>query len=81
MLIRNLSGQPSETHEQFLQRASGIFPIERVRNWSRIERAVFNQLMAKLIHQKSYSAITDTMLQQCRDEMAKIVSRYSRFLA
>lgn len=79
MHIGNFGVASSETHEQFLQRASGIFPIERVENWSRVERAVFNQLMGKLIHQKSYAAITDTMLQQCRDEMTKIVSRYACF--
>jgi hypothetical protein len=74
----NFGMAPSETHEQFLQRASGIFPTERVRHWTRIERAVFNQLMAKLIHQKTYSAITDAMLRQCRDEMSKIVRRFTR---
>jgi hypothetical protein len=78
MLIGNFGVHPSETHEQFLLRASGTFPIERVGNWSRIERAVFNQLMARLIHQKSYNAISDAMLQQCRDEMANVVSRYAR---
>jgi hypothetical protein len=79
MTIGDFGIHPSETHEQFIQRASGIFPLERVKNWSRIERAVFNQLMARLIHQKSYDAITDSMLQQCRDEMANIVGRYARF--
>lgn len=69
--------RPDETHEQFVRRASGFFPAERVRNWSRIERAVFNHLMGQLIHQHSYAAITDTMLSQCRDDMQEIVRRCS----
>ncbi|PKO89651.1 MAG: hypothetical protein CVU18_03300 [Betaproteobacteria bacterium HGW-Betaproteobacteria-12] len=66
---------PDETHEQFVRRASGIFPVERVRNWSRIERAVFNHLMGHLIHEHSYASITDAMLARCRDDMCEIVRR------
>ena len=64
-----------ETHEQFIQRANRVFPADCVRAWSRIERAVFNHLMAKLIHQNTYSAISDEMLEECRDDMTEIVSR------
>ncbi len=74
----DFSFYPSETHEQFLQRASGVFPTEWAENWSRIERAVFNQLMTQLIYQRPYNSITDAMLHQCRENMAKIVSRFSR---
>lgn len=64
-----------ETHEQFIQRANRVFPADWVRAWSRIERAVFNHLMAKLIHRNTYSAISDEMLEECRDDMVEIVSR------
>jgi hypothetical protein len=64
-----------ETHEQFIQRANCVFPFDCVRAWSRIERAVFNHLMAKLIHQHTYSAISNAMLQVCRDDMTEIVIR------
>ena len=64
-----------ETHEQFIRRASGFFPEDRVRDWSRIERAVFNQLMGRLIHEHSYASITDAMLTRCRDDMHEIVRR------
>ena len=71
----DFSFHSSETHEQFLQRASDVFPTEWAENWSRIERAVFNQLMSRLIHQCPYNSITEAMLHQCRDDMANIVSR------
>lgn len=64
-----------ETHEQFIQRANRVFPADCVRAWSRIERAVFNHLMAKLIHRNTYSAISDEMLEECRDDMVEIVRR------
>jgi hypothetical protein len=66
-----------ETHEQFIQRANRVFPAESVRAWSRIERAVFNHLMAKLIHRNSYRAISDAMLEECREDMTEIVRRCS----
>lgn len=62
-----------DTHEQFVQRASDAFPEDVVSTWSRIERAVFNHLMARLIHQCGYSAITGEMLQKSREKMEKIV--------
>lgn len=64
-----------ETHEQFIQRANRVFPVDCAKTWSRIERAVFNQLLGKMIHQFGYGAITDTMLYQSRDDMARIVQR------
>ena len=64
-----------ETHEQFIQRANRVFPADCVRAWSRIERAVFNHLMAKLIHRNTYSAISDEMLEEGRDDMVEIVRR------
>jgi hypothetical protein len=68
---------PSETHDQFVQRANHVFPADRAKTWSRVERAVFNHLMGHLIHEHSYSSITDTMLSQCRDDMHRIVRRCS----
>lgn len=64
-----------ETHEQFIQRANRVFPADCVSAWSRVERAVFNHLMAKLIHRNSYSSISDAMLEECRDDMREIVRR------
>jgi hypothetical protein len=64
-----------ETHDQFIQRANCIFPADCVRAWSRIERAVFNHLMAKLIHRNTYSSISNVMLQECREDMTEIVRR------
>jgi hypothetical protein len=64
-----------ETHEQFIQRANRVFPADSVRAWSRVERAVFNHLMAKLIHRNTYGAISNAMLHECRDDMTEIVSR------
>lgn len=65
----------SETHEQFIQRASRVFSADYVRSWSRIERAVFNHLLRPIIFKLSYGSITDQMLLQCRDDMAEIVRR------
>ena len=70
-----------ETHEQFIQRANRVFPADYVRAWSRIERAVFNHLMAKLIHQNSYKSISHGMLEECRDDMTEIVRRFGDRLA
>lgn len=64
-----------ETHEQFIQRANRVFPADCVRAWSRIERAVFNHLMARLIHRNTYSSISNAMLEECREDMTEIVSR------
>jgi hypothetical protein len=64
-----------ETHEQFIQRAKRVFPADCVRAWSRIERVVFNHLMAKLIHRNSYSSISNVMLQECQEDMTEIVKR------
>lgn len=65
----------TETHEQFMQRASRIFPADYVRSWSRVERGVFNYLLGPMVHKFSYGAITDAMLLQCRDQMTEIVER------
>lgn len=70
-----LSVSNGETHEQFIQRAGRVFPADHVRSWSRIERLVFNHLLGSMIHKYNYSAITDAMLRQCRDNMAEIVLR------
>lgn len=65
----------NETHEQFIQRASRVFPADSVRSWSRIERAVFNRLLEPLIHRFDYCSITEDMLLQARDDMVEIVRR------
>ena len=65
----------SETHEQFIKRASHVFSDDYVRSWSRIERAVFNHLLAPLIHKFNYGSISDEMLLQCRTDMVEIVRR------
>lgn len=65
--------QGNEAHEEFVRRASQIFPEDRVSAWSRIDRAVFNHLMSRLIHRHGYSAISNEMLQDVRSEMIKIV--------
>lgn len=64
-----------ETHEQFVQRASRIFPEEGVRAWSRIERAVFNHLLGRLIIQHGYDSISNQMLEESRENMNKCVRR------
>jgi hypothetical protein len=66
-----------ETHEQFVQRASRIFPEDGVRTWSRIERAVFNHLLGRLIVQHGYDSISNQMLVESRDNMKKCVRRLS----
>lgn len=73
-MVAEMHGAHSnETQEQFVRRASNVFPEEIVSAWSRIERAVFNQLMARLIHRCGYSAITNEMLQKSRKKMERIV--------
>jgi hypothetical protein len=68
-------GHANEIHEQFVRRASQIFPEDQVSAWSRIDRAVFNHLMSQLIHRHGYSAISNEMLQEVRTEMVTIVKR------
>ena len=65
----------TENHDQFVQRASRIFLSDSVRSWSRIERAVFNHLMGRLIRCHSYGEISNAMLGACRDDMTDIVQR------
>lgn len=62
-----------ETHDQFVQRASSVFPVDGVRVWSRVERAVFNHLLGRLIHQYGYDSISRQMLEESRDNMEKLV--------
>lgn len=64
-----------ETHEQFVQRASRVFPEEEARTWSRIERAVFNHLLGRLIIQHGYDSISTQMLEESRDNMNKFVRK------
>ncbi|MDP2880570.1 MAG: hypothetical protein Q8N89_03200 [Azonexus sp.] len=64
-----------ETHEQFVQRASRVFPEHGVRAWSRIERAVFNHLLGRLIIQHGYDAISDQMLEESRENMNKFIGQ------
>jgi hypothetical protein len=64
-----------ETHDQFVKRASAVFPPDRAQHWSRIERAVFNHLMTRLIHNRGYAAITDQMLLDSRADMEKMLGR------
>ncbi len=66
-------GHAHEIHEQFVRRASRVFPEDQVSAWSRIDRAVFNHLMSQLIYRHNYSAISNEMLQEVRTEMIKIV--------
>ena len=68
-------GHAHEIHEQFVRRASRVFPEDQVSAWSRIDRAVFNHLMSQLIHRHGYSAISNEMLQEVRTEMVTIVKR------
>lgn len=75
MIDDNLAVHPDETHEQFIKRAGSVFPAECVRAWSRVERAVFNHVMAQLIAQHSYASITNEMLRESRDNMEEIVRR------
>lgn len=62
-----------EIQARFIHRASTVFPPELAMNWSRIERAVFNQLMSRLIYHHGYEAITCQMLHATRDRMQQIV--------
>lgn len=71
----NVAVDSNETHEQFIQRASNVFPVNRVRAWSRVEQAVFNHLVAQLIDKHRYGSITNEMLRHCRDDMEEIVRR------
>lgn len=73
MVAEMYDTRSKETHDQFVRRASKVFPEEIVNAWSRIERAVFNYLMTQLIHQCAYSAITNEMLQKSRENMERIV--------
>lgn len=70
-------GYSHETHEQFLQRISDILPADASLSWTRLERAIFNHLMAKLIHYYGYANITDAMLQATLNEMQEIVQHLS----
>ena len=65
----------SEPHEQFIERASRVFPPETTATWSRLERAVFNSLMSELIYRHCYSAITDDMLHNIREDMEALVQQ------
>jgi len=81
-MLSEMNGLSSnETHEQFIQRANRVFPADSVRVWSRVERAVFNHLMAQLIHRNTYASISNAMLEACRDDMTEIVSRCGRTFA
>ncbi len=64
-----------ENYDQFVQRASRVFQVSSVRSWSRIERAVFNHLIGRLVRHRSYWEISNAMLYACRDEMNEIVKR------
>lgn len=69
---------PVETHEKFLQRVSKFFPVDSSLAWSRLERAVFNNLMSKLIFRYGYAEISDAMLQTTREQMQTILRRSPR---
>ncbi len=75
MASASFGSHNNETHEQFIQRASRVFSTDDVSSWSRIERAVFNNLLGPLIHKFNYGAISDDMLFQCRNDMVEIVRR------
>ncbi len=64
-----------EDHEQFVQRASRVFPSDSVRAWGRLERIVFNHLMGQLIRHRRYCEISNEMLYACRDDMNDVVHR------
>lgn len=68
----------AETHNQFVERASQTFPVTEVAAWTRIERAVFNHMMAQLIYRHGYAGITEQMLQDVRNEMPGVVKRMTR---
>ena len=67
--------QAGETHSQFVERASRIFQNGEVAKWSRLERAVFNHLMAQLIYRHGYAGISNQMLQDVRNEMSAALKR------
>lgn len=67
---------PVETHEQFLQRASQVFPVNATNAWTAFERAVFNNLMANLIFRYGYAEISNEMLQAAFEQMQDIVRRF-----
>ena len=75
MTDENLAVGDDETHEQFIKRASAVFPVNRVKAWSRVERAVFNHLLGQLIARHRYGSITDEMLRMCQEDMEEIVRR------
>lgn len=75
MAYETNGGDCVENHEQFVQRASRVFPSDSVRSWTRIERAVFNHLMGQLIRHHSYGEISNAMLYACRDDMNDVVHR------
>lgn len=62
-----------ETHEEFVERASRVFPVDNVRTWSRIERAVFNHLLGRMISKHGYGSISNQMLEESRDSMKQVV--------
>jgi hypothetical protein len=66
-------GHAHEVHEQFVRRASRVFPEDQVSAWSRIDRAVFNHLMSQLIFRHSYGEISNEMLHKVRTAMIRIV--------
>jgi hypothetical protein len=67
--------QADEAHRQLIERASKVFPERQVADWTRVERAVFNHLMAQLIYRYGYARISDQMLHEVRNEMTVIVKR------
>lgn len=69
---------PVETHEQFLNRVGKFFPVDSSLEWSRLERAIFNNLMSKLIFRYGYAEISDEMLQTTLEQMQMIVGRGQR---
>lgn len=75
MIDDKTAEEADETHEHFVKRAGDVFPVSYVRSWSRVERAVFNHLVAQLINNYRYAAITNEMLRRCRDDMEEIVRR------
>lgn len=64
-----------ENHDQFVTRALCVFPADEAERWSRLERGLFNSLMAKLIFQHGYGGITEQMLIEVRDQMQAAVRR------
>jgi hypothetical protein len=65
-----------ESHDQFVERAMRIFPAEEADKWSRLERALFNSLMGKLIFAHGYGGITESMLIEVRQRMQAAVRHY-----